>query len=454
MFKIPELLEATGGKLISGNADIGVKSFSIDSRSLKRGEAFIAIKGEKFDGHDFIAEVIQKGASCIIAQRGEKKSQAVFIKVKDTTKALGDIARFNRNRFGHIPVIAVSGSNGKTTAKEMIACVLSSKFKVLKNEGTKNNHIGLPWTLLKLDSSVEAAVLEIGTNHFGEVEYLSGIAQANIGVITNIGASHLEYFKDLNGVFKEKATLINKLSHPAIAILNADDKFLRKEALKLRNKPFVIGVGLKKKSDFFASDIKYISAKPGFAVNKRFRFALNTLGYYNIYNSLLAIAVGRIFGLGYSEISANLAKFSLPKGRLNLIKIKGIRFIDDTYNSNPLSMRQALGVLENISVKGKKILVMGDMLELGGLSRQLHRQALKEALKHADTLITVGAETKGCLGKNFKLKNNIFTCATSSEARDLLLRKVGVDPDDIVLVKGSRGMKMEEVFKITETPGK
>ncbi|MCX5695552.1 MAG: UDP-N-acetylmuramoyl-tripeptide--D-alanyl-D-alanine ligase [Candidatus Omnitrophica bacterium] len=448
MFKIPELLEATGGKLISGNADIGVKSFSIDSRSLKRGEAFIAIKGEKFDGHDFIAEVIQKGASCIISQRGEKKSQAVFIKVKDTTKALGDIARFNRNRFGHIPVIAVSGSNGKTTAKEMIACVLSSKFKVLKNEGTKNNHIGLPWTLLKLDSSVEAVVLEIGTNHFGEVEYLSGIAQANIGVITNIGASHLEYFKDLNGVFKEKATLINKLSHPAIAILNADDKFLRKEALKLRNKPFVIGVGLKKKSDFFASDIKYISAKPGFAVNKRFRFALNTLGYYNIYNSLLAIAVGRIFGLGYSEISANLAKFSLPKGRLNLIKIKGIRFIDDTYNSNPLSMRQALGVLENISVKGKKILVMGDMLELGGLSRQLHRQALKEALKHADTLITVGAETKGCLGKNFKLKNNIFTCATSSEARDLLLRKVGVDPDDIVLVKGSRGMKMEEVFKI------
>ena len=448
MFKIPELLEATQGKLVSPGGNIPVKGISIDSRSVRKGEAFIAIKGERFDGHDFIARAIKNGASCIITQREVKSAGAVFIRVKDTTKALGDIARFNRNRFSNIPVIAVSGSNGKTTVKEMVAWVLSKKFKVLRNEGTKNNQIGLPLTLLKLDSSYDLAVLEIGTNHFGEVGYLSNIAQANIGIITNIGPAHLEYFKNLKGVFKEKYTLVKKLTKPAVAILNADDKFLRGEVQKPKKIPFTVGAGLRNRSDFYASDIKYICGKASFTVNQRFKFALNALGYYNIQNSLLAIAAGRIFGLGYRDLSSRLAKFRLPKSRLNFIEIKGIRFIDDTYNSNPLSMKQALGVLGSFSVKGRKILVMGDMLELGSLSRPLHAEVLKDALKFSDALITVGALTKSCLDKNIKAKNNIFTCKTSSEAREALFNNVRVNSDDIVLVKGSRGMRMEEVFKV------
>lgn len=475
MFKVPELLKATGGSLIAGSAAIAVKGISIDSRSVKKNEAFIAIKGERFDGHDFIDEAVKKGATCVIVQKKAKMRGASLIKVKDTTKALGDIARFNRNRFKHIPLIGVTGSNGKTTAKEMIAWVLSSKFKVLKNEGTKNNHIGLPLTLLKLDNSYDLAVLEIGTNHSGEVSYLSRIAQANIGVITNVGPAHLEYLKDLKGVFREKYALLTHLKQPAIAILNSDDKFLRKEALKPRKTPFILGVGIEQESDFSAGGVKYISGRPsftplearpkrrtsvppkaglpltGFTLNRRFKFALQSLGYYNIYNSLLSIAAGRIFGLGYRDIALRLSSFNLPKGRLNLIEIKGIRFIDDTYNANPLSMQQALGVLRNLSSRGRKIMVMGDMLELGAQSLSLHANAVREALKFSDTLITVGPQTQSCVDKLDAAQSRSvtwFACQTSSEAREILFKRVCVDRQDIVLVKGSRGMKMEEVFKI------
>lgn len=448
MFKISELLEAAHGELISGSRDVVVRGISIDSRRVKKGEAFLAIKGDKFDGHDFIPEVIRKGVRCIIAQRLSSQKGVTFIKVKDTALALGDIACFNRKRFKNIPVIAVTGSNGKTTTKEMIASVLSRKFKVLKNEGTKNNHIGLPLTLLKLDNSYDIAVLEIGTNHFGEVHYLTRIAYPNIGIITNIGPAHLEYFNNLSGVFKEKYSLFEGLQQPAIAIVNADDDFLREVAFKKTKFPFVLSVGLKNKSDFFASGIKYIRGKPAFKVNQRFKFALNALGYYNIYNSLFAVAVARIFGLTYRDISCGLTGFSLPKSRLNFIEIGGIKFIDDTYNSNPLSLKQALGVLENFPVKGKKIFVMGDMLELGELSRSLHAQAVREGLRVFDTLITVGELSKACSDKNSRAKNKIFNCQTASEAREILFGKVGVGSDDIVLVKGSRRMKMEEVFKI------
>jgi len=448
MFKVTELLKATRGALVSGSPDITVQGISIDSRAVKKGEAFIAIKGDRFDGHDFIDEVIKKGVNCIVAHNELKREGVTFIKVKDTTRALGDIAKFHRGKFKDIPVIAITGSNGKTTTKDMIAWILARKFKVLKNEGTKNNHIGLPLTLLKLDHSYDLAVLEIGTNHFGEVKYLSAIAQANIGVITNIGPSHLEYFKNLKGVFKEKFELIKDLNDPAIAILNTDDEFLQREGLKKTKKPFIIGAGAKNKCDFYASEIKYTRAKPSFMVNKRFQFALNALGYYNVNNSLLAIAVGRIFGLSYRDMAKQLAGFKLPKGRLNFVEIRGVEFIDDTYNSNPLSMKQALGVLENYSSRGRKILVIGDMLELGQQSKALHADVIRQALKLADAIITVGDLTRSCLDSLSFQKDSIFTCRTSSEAKNVLFERINAKPGDIVLVKGSRGMKMEEVFTL------
>ncbi len=448
MFRVYELAEAAKGNLISGLRETVVKGISIDSRRIKRGEAFVAIKGDNFDGHDFIREAVKNGAACIIAEKWlEGIKGPVLIRVNNTIESLGKIAQFNRNRYD-IPVIAVTGSSGKTTTKDMLARVLSQKFKVLSTEGTRNNHIGLPLTLLKLDRSYGAVVLEIGTNHFGEVEYLSRIASANIAVITNIGPSHLKYFENLDGVFREKRSLLRSLKNPAIAVLNSDDRYLRKELLNEKTGLFTIGVGIKHPSDFTASCIRYVQSGYSFKVNRRLGFALTALGYYNIYNCLVSIAIARIFGIGYRKISAALSSFKPPSGRLSIINKKGIRFIDDSYNSNPLSLGQALDLLGKIRTKGRKVAVIGDMLELGGKAEAMHVKAVKEALLVCDTLITVGTlSSAGARGIRAKGKN-IITCESSLQARKILFEHLRIASSDIVLVKGSRRMKMEEVFNL------
>jgi UDP-N-acetylmuramoyl-tripeptide--D-alanyl-D-alanine ligase len=371
-----------------------------------------------------------------------------FIKVKNTTHALGDIARYRRKQF-HIPLIAVTGSNGKTTTKEMIACVLSKKFKVLKNEGTKNNQVGVPLTLLRLDSSYNIAVLELGTNHPGEIEYLTKVCQPNIGVITNIGPSHLEFLHSLKGVFREKHKLLESLGNPYLAVLNCDDAYLRKEALKKNKRPFIFGFGRRNHSDFSVSDVRHLSNRLEFRVNQKYKFTLDTLGYYNIYNALAAIAIARIFGMDYKDIASQLANFDFPQGRLKLIQLKQANFIDDTYNSNPFSLRQALDALANFTNKGRKIFVMGDMLELGRGAEPFHRQAGRRLAEICDALITVGTLSKFAAGAALSYgfdARNIFSCSSAKAAREILLNKIAPGPDDIVLVKGSRAMKMEEIF--------
>ncbi|MBM3246278.1 MAG: UDP-N-acetylmuramoyl-tripeptide--D-alanyl-D-alanine ligase [Candidatus Omnitrophica bacterium] len=453
MFKVNELLKATAGHLVSGSANAIIKGVSIDSRTIKGKEAFIAIKGDNFDGHDFIEEAINKGASCIIKENGEQRTEdrgeVSVIEVKDTIKALGDMARFQRAKFA-IPVIAVTGSNGKTTAKEMIAWVLSRKFKVLKNEGTKNNQIGLALTLLGLQAGYDIAVVEIGTNHFGEVDYLAKICQPNIAVITNIAAAHLQYLRDLEGVLEEKYALIKNLGIPRLAILNSDDPLLRRHVLLENNKPFILGFGSANPADFSASKIKARRKKIEFLANQKHKFILDTPGKHHIYNALVAIAVARIFGMGYKDIAGRLATFEFPAGRLKLVTLKKTRFIDDTYNCNPFSLKQALDTLANLQTRGRKIFVMGDMLELGSNEESFHCQvggALKDI---CDVFIAVGrlsrlaaAEAKA---RGFNLES-IFTCESTEEARDILFNKISAGPDDLVLVKGSRLMKMEEIIR-------
>ncbi|MDD5237687.1 MAG: UDP-N-acetylmuramoyl-tripeptide--D-alanyl-D-alanine ligase [Candidatus Omnitrophica bacterium] len=456
MFKVNELLKATKGKLISGKMDTPVKAISIDTRTIKPYEAFIAIKGENYDGHNFIKEAVRKGAACIIRERrvGNKETtgsldnrrKIVFIEVKNTVTALGDIARFQRKKFT-IPVIAVTGSNGKTTTKEMIACVLSKKFKVLKNLGTKNNQIGLSLTLLNLDSSYDFAVLELGTNHPGEIDYLAKICLPNIGVITNIGPAHLEYLDDFNGVLREKCSLLDNLEAPRIAILNADDPLLKnKISRKMYSKIFTFGI--KNRCDFRATGIKNFDWELDFLAKQKFR--LKTPGYYNIYNALASIAVGRIFGMAYTNISKALANFAFPQSRLNLLELNKVKFIDDTYNANPFSLKEALDVLDNFDVKGRKIFIMGDMFELGSERESFHREVGRKVGSVCDTFITVGKLSKLAASaaelSGFDMKN-IFICETCAQARDILFNKVIPKKDDIVLVKGSRLMKMEEVFK-------
>jgi UDP-N-acetylmuramoyl-tripeptide--D-alanyl-D-alanine ligase len=451
MFRVSELLKATKGRLASGKKNTAATGISLDSRTIKAGEAFISIKGNNFDGHAFIGEAVKRGAKAVITQSlnypiTQLPKDVSFIQVKDTTKALGDIARSQREKFD-LPVIAVTGSNGKTTAKEMIAWVLSKEFKVLKNEGTKNNHIGLPQTLLALDSSYDFAVLEAGTNHPGEIEYLAKICRPNIGVITNIGHSHLEFLKDLKGVYREKCSLLKYLRKPNVALLNADDALLKNRIDKKEKGVVTFSFGIKNRADFFASDIRRDNGKIEFSVNAKFRFTLNALGYHNIYNALIAISTARLLGLEYGDIAGSLASFSLPQNRLNLIELKKIKFINDTYNSNPVSLKQALDALHNFRVRGRKIFIMGDMLELGPQKESFHYQVGSFAAGICDVLVTVGELSKkaaqGARESGFK---NIFVCATSLEARDILFKKIAPCPEDVVLVKGSRSMKMEEVL--------
>jgi len=453
MFRIDELIEATDGKLINHASGAAIRGISTDTRTIQPADAFIAIKGDNFDGHNFINEAIRKGASAIIAYSLQltaySKKGVAIIKVKDTTKALGDIARFQRKKFA-IPVIAVTGSNGKTTAKEMLAHVLSVRFKVQKNEGTKNNHIGVPLTLLNLKGSDDIAVLELGTNHPGEIEYLTGICLPNIGVITNIGPSHLEHLGDLKGVLREKYKMVENLNRPHIGLLNADDNLLKKKISAKSAKAVVFGFGIKNHSDFTAGMIRSYNDKTVFFIGEKYKFTLNTPGYYNIYNALSAIAAARIFGIEYKDITLKLNTFQFPPGRLKILKLNNAVFIDDTYNSNPLSLRQALDTLSNFKTAGRKIFVMGDMLELGSGRKVFHREAGRDIAGCCDALIAVGDLSKLAAEAAFTAglsSKGIFTCQNAFEARDILFNKLSLGKCDVVLVKGSRLMKMEKVFK-------
>ncbi|MFA6216333.1 MAG: UDP-N-acetylmuramoyl-tripeptide--D-alanyl-D-alanine ligase [Candidatus Omnitrophota bacterium] len=469
MFTIDELREATGARVLQGGGGGSMKGVSIDSRTILPRQVFIAIKGDNFDGHDFIDAAIKQGAGCIIKQKGNpvpekirrQSSRTAILEVDNTVKALGDIACFHRKRFS-IPVIAVTGSNGKTTTKEMISWVLSERYSVLKNEGTQNNHIGLPLALLKLTSRHEIAVLEVGTNHFGEVANLANICRASIGVITNIGPTHLEHFHDLAGVAEEKYSLIKHLECPALAVLNADDAALYQKIIAPGEDVLSVGFGVSASSDFTASAVSYAGGKLRFCMRhpratssaaparRKYTFTLNTLGYYNVSNALAAITLGRIFGMGYPDIIARLASFKFPDKRLTLKKFKNITFIDDSYNANPASLKQALDALSHCAARGRKIFVMGDMLELGSGKALYHAKAGEEATRVCDIIVAVGQLSRlaaqAAQRSGFDSKN-IFTCDSTCQAKDILFKKISPDKDDVVLIKGSRLMKMEDLFK-------
>ncbi|MFA6384624.1 MAG: UDP-N-acetylmuramoyl-tripeptide--D-alanyl-D-alanine ligase, partial [Candidatus Omnitrophota bacterium] len=358
MFKVTDLINASGGHIVHAGEGANVKMVSIDSRAIRGDEAFLAIPGKNFDGHDFIPQVLRKGVGCVIVQKGRRVSRpgnATVIEVPDTVAALGAIARFHRRRFD-IPVIAITGSNGKTTTKDMLAWILSGEYKTLKNEGTKNNHIGVPITLLKLDASHQCAVIELGTNHFGEISYLSGICEPTVAVITNVGPSHLEYFKDCRGVLKEKISILSSLKKPRIGILNADDPLLGKQSALPAGTSLCVGFGLDTACDFQARDIRRGAQTFSFKMHGGARLRLSTPGRGNIYNALAAIAACRMLGMSYRMIADRLKNFVFPGGRLTIRKINDTCFIDDTYNANPRSMGLALEVLRSFRPKGRRVL--------------------------------------------------------------------------------------------------
>ena len=460
MFRLDQIAKVVSGRLLLGNPSSRVSEVSIDSRTIKPRQLFIAIKGDNFDGHDFIREVIKKGANAVIFSKRIKNfprgisteliNEVGFIAVENTRLALSRLASFHRDKF-NIPVIAITGSNGKTTTKEMLSWVLSSRAKVLKSPATENNLIGVSLALLKLNNSFDFAVLELGSNHFGEIANLTSIVKPTVGIITNVGSSHLKYLINKKGVFKEKKSLLKGLKGPGIRVLNRDDSYLRRIATSKHS--LNITYGINNKSDFMASEIKFTSQRQWeFILNsvKQNRVCLNTIGYANIYNALAVISVARLFARDYALIRKRLSNFVFPKRRLRLVKINGISFIDDTYNANPASLSEAIDVLAKAPIVGRRIFVMGDMLELGKQAPEFHHQAGSNIAGVCDAFICVGGlagfAARGAIESGLS-RDCVFTCQDSRKAGELLFKSLKPNPKDLILVKGSRLMKMEEVLK-------
>lgn len=447
--KINEILKITGGKLLTGGrgVDIDLSKVSTDSRAIIPGEFFIGVSGPNYCGSLFAKDAFKKGAIGAMVERAGLSVECagkILITVKDAVKAMQDIASAHRAKFS-IPVICVTGSNGKTTVKEMIAEVLSSEYRVLKNEGTKNNHIGVPQTLLKLKKDYQICVLELGTNHSGEIKELSRITRPTIAVITNIGPSHLEYFVDLDGVCREKMHILDALKAGAAALINGDDPMLA----KIRPGRFkLLRYGFGSSNDFRATDVSAAGFRLKFRVNGQEEYSLKLLGAHNIHNSLAAIAVARRFNVNVCAVRKALLNFKPAFMRLDPLRVNGIYLINDSYNSNPASMAAALEAISAYSARAKWI-VSGDMLELGKGAARFHRIAGELIAGSCATgLLTFGKLSRhtlsGASARGMDRKN-LWHCATHDEIADTLKRIAR--SGDIVLIKGSRAMKMEKVIE-------
>jgi UDP-N-acetylmuramoyl-tripeptide--D-alanyl-D-alanine ligase len=455
-----ELLKVTGGKLWNdnkGNQTIA-RGVSIDSRTIKKGNLFVAIPGERFDGHQFVLEAAKKGASLVIMSKEkinplEKKklNKIPVVLVEDTKKALREIAAWHRNKF-EIPTVAVTGTNGKTTTKDMIAEVLSSKFKVLKSIKSYNNLVGVPLTLFELDQDTQVLVMELGMSSPGEIGILTKIAKPNLGVITNIAPAHLESLESLEKIAQAKFELLDNMPSPYTAVLNADDEFLAKKIKELKEK--TISFGIKNKADFKADELTTSDAgHVGFKVNGKLNINLKLLGEHNVYNALAAFAVGSLLGVDELKIKESLERYTPTELRMELVRIGNIRVLNDSYNANPVSMEKALKTLKQIKSEGRKIAVLGDMLELGEKTFDYHFELGRSVVESGvDLLLTVG-KLSFAIGQGAKeygmSPEKIFAFDNNEKVSSYLVENVKAG--DLVLIKGSRKMKLEEVVLSLKT---
>ncbi|HJX30242.1 MAG TPA: UDP-N-acetylmuramoyl-tripeptide--D-alanyl-D-alanine ligase [Thermodesulfobacteriota bacterium] len=449
------IVDALQGQLKHGNPETEYRGISTDSRTVKPGEIFLALKGDSFDGHDFISEVINKGALGVVVQSGrivsKSKKDFIVIEVKDTLDALGDCAAHYRQMYG-IPIVAVTGSNGKTTTKEMIAAILSTKRRVLKNQGNLNNLIGLPLSLLKLSSTHDVGVFELGMNRRGEIARLVEISQPTVGIITNVSPVHLEYLKTIDEVAEAKGELFQNLSPDATAIINKDDPRIKKLSSRFSGKK--ITIGMKSPGDVTAQNIVPVGAD-GMRFDlvireKTLPVFLPMIGAHNVMNALAA--AGAITALGEDPvmIPEGLKNFRNLNLRQQLITLpEGITIINDTYNANPVSMKKALETFSLLQGFSRGIIILGDMLELGSQTTVLHRELGREVAKMGVSLLLImgkfssdvrdGALSGGLPSPSIYIGKN---------HQDLIdfLRGV-LKQGDLVLVKGSRGMAMEKVIE-------
>lgn len=445
---ISEILQATNGTLICGNKEEIITNVSTNSKDVSFGSLFIPIIGERFDAHKFINSALNSGAVATICSDIKYCNKLkTWILVKDTKDALQNIAAYYRAKF-NIPIIGVTGSVGKTSTKEMISSVLSTKKNVLKTKANLNSQIGLPLTVLEINKSHDLAVIEMGMSMFGEMSKLSKIAKPTIAVITNIGISHIENLKSQENILSEKIHIADYVKDNGTVYLNGDDPLLWdiKNKLTYKTKTF----GLSKRNDIHPSSTNCDDKETKFTVNingKLEEFFIHAIGSHHILNALAAVAIALDLNYSVKDIKSGISSFKPLKMRQEIYKTEnGITIIDDSYNASPDSITSGLSVLNLFNTNGEKVAVLADMLELGKYSLKAHFDLGKTAVNLGITnIITIGEMAKQIAAGAKKINPNCKTKSFSNNNDAILYIKSILKSGDIVLVKGSRGMKTDEI---------
>ncbi|MBQ3474953.1 MAG: UDP-N-acetylmuramoyl-tripeptide--D-alanyl-D-alanine ligase [Bacilli bacterium] len=442
---LKDIVKITNGNLLYGNENEELGSFSINTKTIKKGEVFLGVKGEKVDGSTFYEQAFDNGAiGCILNKNSlndVKEFENKFIlEVDDTVKAIQKIAKFKRDLYEDIIVVGVTGSVGKTSTKDIISSVLSQKYKVLKTEGNYNNELGLPLTILKVIDE-EALVLEMGMDGIGQISLLSKIARPKYGVITNVGTAHIGILGSRENILKAKLEMLDGLDKDGRLFINNDNDMLHMwEEKKLDDR--VVTFGIHNKSDFEAKNIKYDETTT-FECNEN-DYSIKVGGEAFIYNALSAISIGTTLGIDTNLIKKGIENVELTKNRLQLIERDGYTIISDCYNANFDSMKEGLSNLSKYKDR-RRIAVLGDMLELGEYSKELHTNVGKEVVKtNVDILITVGEESK-YIASEAKDKVEVHEFNSNKEAIDFI--NSIIKKNDIILVKASNGMKFTEIVE-------
>ncbi len=442
----------SAGVLSAGDPAAGIANVCTDSRALKAGDLFVALRGEKFDAHTFVAEAARLGAAAALVQEIPPGLPSSFgvIKVANTLIALQRLSA-NYRRTLSLQVVGITGSNGKTSTKDLTASVLSERLQVTKTEGNLNNHIGLPLTMLRATSSDQVGIFEMGMNHPGEIAPLAALAAPDVAIITNVGIAHIEFMGTREAIALEKGMLAEALPPTGTVILSADDPFSK--SIAARTKADAIFAGIDR------GDIQATHLRPD-ATGTRFQLSIDDRsvevqlpvpGEHMVRNAVLAAAAGRVFGLSLEECATGIGKLKLTKGRLELKVARGMQILDDTYNANPDSMAAALRTLANLPTTGRRLAVLGAMGELGAEAERGHRSVGEVAARERiDGVIAVG-EQAAWIAEEAERGGvaQVVKVGTTEEA-NALLRELA-KPGDVILIKGSRSAKMERIVEGLQT---
>ena len=450
--KIKDILKVTNGKLVIGNEELICNSFSKDTRTIEKGDIYIGIKGENFDGSQFWKQALDNGAEAVIIQdieiseeEKEKYSDKTIIKVEDTIKALCQMAKYKRSLY-NIPIIAVTGSVGKTSTKDIIASVVNTKYKTLKTEGNNNNNIGLPLTILRLKDH-EAAVIEMGMNHFREIAILTEIAKPTLAVITNIGTSHIGNLGSRENILKAKLEILEGMEIPKI-IINNDNDLLNKWYEENNESIEIHTYGIQNQSEAVTENIIMQEEGSEFTAivkDEKIDIKIHVGGEHFIYNALSAVQVGKCLGISNEQIKEGIEKFELTKKRMDIRKFEnGAVLINDSYNASYESMKASLEYLGNYTAT-RRIAVLGEMFELGEFAEELHKKVGEEVAKNNIDILICSGENSKYIIETAKLNKDIQIFFINNNEEIVEKLKEELQNGDVVLVKASNGMKFFEI---------